>query len=101
MILEKIHGEYMDKLVRLAKLEKALEKSLSQKLKPMGFDMFYATEAEQEAWHRINNPNLTIEEINAINKDVRSFDSLYDDEIGAVKTLYRQNTAGIKPRRLW
>jgi hypothetical protein len=67
----------MDKLIRLAKLEKALEKSLLQKLKPMGFDMFYATEAEQEAWHRINNPNFTIEEINEINKDVLSFEDMY------------------------
>jgi hypothetical protein len=74
----------MDKLIRLAKLEKALEKSIPQKLNPMGFDMFYATEAEQEAWHLINNPNFTIEEINEINKDVRSFDSLYDDVIGDV-----------------
>ena len=79
LILEKTHGEYMDKLVRLAKLEKALDKSLPPKIKPMGFDMFYATEAEQEEWHRISNPNFTIEEINEINKDVRSFDSLYDD----------------------
>jgi hypothetical protein len=77
MILKKTHGEYMDKLIRLAKLEKALEKSLPQKLKPMGFDMFYATEAEQEAWHRINNPNFTIEEINEINKDVLSFEDMY------------------------
>jgi hypothetical protein len=77
MILEKTHGEYMDKLTRLAKLEKALEKSLPQKLNPMGFNMFYATEAEQEAWHRINNPNFTIEEINEINKDVLSFEDMY------------------------
>jgi hypothetical protein len=77
MILEKTDGEYMDKLIRLAKLEKALEKSLPQKLNPMGFDMFYATEAEQVAWHRINNPNFTIEEINGINKDVLSFEDMY------------------------
>jgi hypothetical protein len=64
-------------LIRLAKLEKALEKSLPQKLNPMGFDMFYATEAEQEAWHRINNPNFTTEEINEINKDVLSFEDMY------------------------
>jgi hypothetical protein len=67
----------MDRLIRLAKLEKALEKSLPQKLNPMGFDMFYATEAEQEAWHRINNPNFTTEEINEINKDVLSFENMY------------------------
>jgi hypothetical protein len=77
MILKKTHGEYMDRLIRLAKLEKALEKSLPQKLNPMGFDMFYATEAEQEAWHRINNPNFTTEEINEINKDVLSFENMY------------------------
>jgi hypothetical protein len=77
MILRKTHGEYMDRLIRLAKLEKALEKSLPQKLNPMGFDMFYATEAEQEAWHRINNPNFTTEEINEINKDVLSFENMY------------------------
>jgi hypothetical protein len=77
MILKKTHGEYMDRLIRLAKLEKALEKSLPQKLNPMGFDMFYATEAEQEAWHRINNPNFTTEEINEINKDVLSFEDMY------------------------
>jgi hypothetical protein len=77
MILVKIHGEFMDKLIRLSKLEKALEKSLAQKLNPMGFNMFYATEAEQVGWHRINNPNFTIEEINEINKDVLSFEDMY------------------------
>jgi hypothetical protein len=67
----------MNKLIRLAKLEKALEKSLPQKLKLMGFDMFYLTEAEQEAWHRINNPNFTIEEINEINRDVLKLEDMY------------------------